>query len=272
MRAAEVGKRSWDHLSPAQRRAAVERGAVVILPLAATEQHGPHLPLSTDVDIAEGILGASLRLLDPAEPAFHLPVRTVGVSLEHEDWPGTLSVTARELEDQIVATGRRLSNEGVRRLVLFNSHGGNKGVLDTSALRLRVREGLLVVKANYFRFPRPPGMELPDDEWTHGLHGGALETAMMLYLHPERVDRTALRRFPSLGQSLASSLAVVAPEGVAPFAWTARDLNPDGVTGDASLADAAMGQHLATHYAEVLAQVIRDTLRFPLQALTHHAD
>ena len=115
-------------------------------------------------------------------------------------------------------------------------------------------------------------MELPDDEWTHGLHGGALETAMMLYLHPERVDRTALRRFPSLGQSLASSLAVVAPEGVAPFAWTARDLNPDGVTGDASLADAAMGQQLTAHYAEVLAQVIRDTLRFPLQALTHHAD
>ncbi|UCC26630.1 MAG: creatininase family protein [Gemmatimonadales bacterium] len=259
--------RRWDLLSLQQRERASAGDPVVVLPLAATEQHGPHLPLSTDVDIGEGILGRALHALDPGDPAYRLPMRSVGASLEHEEWPGTLSRSAHELEEEVVAVGRDLVAQGVRRLLLFNSHGGNKAVLDTAALRLRVDHRMLVVKANYFRFPRPEGLDLPEEEWIHGLHGGAVETAMMLYLHPDRVRVAEIRPFHSLGEVLARTLSFVAPEGIAPFAWTARDLNPAGVTGDASRATAEMGRALVHHYARILAAILEDTSRFPLDAL-----
>lgn len=263
-------ERRWDALPPGEAAEAPARDPVVVLPLGATEQHGPHLPLSTDCDIGEGILEAALAALEPSRAVYRLPMREVGVSPEHAGFPGTLTVSPAVLEAEVVASGAGLAEGGVRRLVIFNSHGGNRAVVDTAALRLRAEGGMLVVKAHWFRFPRPPDVDLPEEEWTHGLHGGAVETAMMLHLHPERVERGAVRRFPSLGEELAERLTHVGPEGVAPFAWMARDLNPQGVTGDASRADAGMGRRLVSHYAAVLAEVIRDAARFPLERLAPH--
>ena len=240
---------------------------MVILPLGATEQHGPHLPLSTDCDIGEGILEAALAALEPSLPVFRLPMRKVGVSPEHADYPGTLTVSPGAMEAEIVASGAALRQDGIHRLVVFNSHGGNRAVVDTAALRLRAEHGMLVVKAHWFRFPRPPEPELRDEEWVHGLHGGAVETAMMLHLQPARVKLDAVDRFPSLGEELAARLSLVGPEGVAPFAWMARDLNPRGVTGDATRATPEMGRRLVTHYAAVLAEILRDAARFPLERL-----
>lgn len=261
------GHRHWDGLTASERKVAADADPVVVLPLGATEQHGPHLPPTTDTEIAEGILAEALALLEPDLPVYRLPTRAVGASLEHTPHPDTRSVPAAELEESLVAEGTALARAGVRRLVLFNAHGGNKSVVDTAALRLRAGEGILVVKASYFRFPRPEGLPFPASEWTHGLHGGAVETAMMLHLRPAAVRREALRPFPSLGEELAGALRWVAPEGPAPFAWMAGDLNKDGVTGDATLADAETGSRLVAHYAAVLAEVIRDTARFPVERL-----
>jgi creatinine amidohydrolase len=257
----------WHRLSPDDRKAAASRDPVVVLPLAATEQHGPHLPVSTDVDIGEGILASARSTLGPELPVFRLPMQPVGVSTEHADYPGTVTMPPEELQADLVSRGAGLASEGVRRLVLFNSHGGNKAVVDTAALRLRFEVGMLVVKAHWFRFPRPGGLPFPESEWVFGLHGGGVETAMMLHLHPERVARGAAARFRSLGEDLAGDLSYVGPEGVAPFAWMARDLNPQGVTGDASMATPDAGRRLVEHYGGVLADVIRDTLRFPLDRL-----
>lgn len=270
--AGEAGARAardwnWHLMSPVDQRTWGSRDPVVLLPVAATEQHGPHLPVSTDVDIGEGILASAQTALDPELPVFRLAMRPVGVSTEHADYPGTLTLSPAELEDDLVSQGVELASAGVRRLILFNSHGGNKAVVDTAALRLRSEAGMLVVKAHWFRFPRPQGLPFPDSEWTFGLHGGGVETAMMLHLHPERVDRHATGRFPSLGEDLAQEMAYLGPEGVAPFAWMARDLNPLGVTGDASIATPEAGRQLVEHYGGVLAEVIRDTLRFPLDRL-----
>ena len=124
-----------------------------------------------------------------------------------------------------------------------------------------------MVKANTFRFPAPEGLELPESEWTHGLHGGAVETAMMLHLAPDHVRRDAIRAFPSLGETLAESLTHLRPEGPASFAWTADDLNPEGAVGDATLADADMGARLVRHYGAYLAEILRDAHRFPLDRL-----
>ena len=260
--------RQWETLTAAEARAAAVRDPLVILPLAATEQHGPHLPHSTDADIGRGLLAAALARLPTGSEVWTLPWVSVGASLEHARFPGTESVTAMELVRTVVARGEALARAGVRRLVLFNSHGGNRAALDVAALDLRARHDLLVVKANYFRFARPVDVALPEHEWKHGLHGGALETAMMLHLQPDAVRQDAIADFPSLGARLEGSLRHVAPEGEAPFAWLAGDLNPAGVVGDARLATAEMGARLVDHYGRILAEVIEDALAFPLDALT----
>lgn len=161
--------------------------------------------------------------------------------------------------------GDSVARAGFRRLVLFNSHGGNKAVLDLAALKLRVAHRMLVVRwANYFRFAPPPDA-LPAAELRHGLHGGALETAMMLHLAPHKVRTEAIGAL--VDRARHGAARVLGPEGEAGFAWMAQDLNPSGVTGDARLADAALGARLVEHFAIVLARVIEDARDFDLAAL-----
>jgi creatinine amidohydrolase len=240
------------------------RDPVVVLPLAAIEQHGPHLPLSTDLDIGLGLLADACRRLSPDVPVSVLPPHTSGASREHARFPGTLSLDPELVTETIRQHGAAIAATGIRRLVLFNSHGGNTGALDLAALALREDHGLLVVKASYFAFSRPPHSALPDTEWRHGLHGGAVETAMMLHLRPDLVTREAIKAFRSLGHDLEESTRRLGPEGEASFAWLAGDLNVEGVTGDATLATAELGAQLVGHYGQVLAEVIEDARAFPL--------
>jgi creatinine amidohydrolase len=239
---------------------------LVILPLAATEQHGPHLPLSTDADIGLGLLDAAFDHLPSSVGAERLPAVTVGASQEHTRFPGTLSVSTEELIGTIVGRGAELASKGVRRLLLSNSHGGNRHAMDAAALRLRAEHGMLVVKASWFRFPRPD-VGLPEQEWRHGLHGGAVETAMMLHLRPDLVRTQKIARFPSVAETLEGRMRYLAPEGEASFAWLAGDLNAQGVVGDATLATPEMGARLVKHYSRFLADVILDALEFPLELL-----
>jgi creatinine amidohydrolase len=256
--------RWWHSLTTVEAGALEEKDPVAILPLAAVEQHGPHLPLSTDLDIGLGILAAAFRALPADFPAWVLPPQAVGCSREHTAFPGTLSLEPEALAGLIEDAGDALAACGVGRLVLFNSHGGNRHALEVAGLRLREEHGMLVVKASWFRFPKPEGVELPESEWRHGLHGGAVETAMMMHLAPEQVRKAHVKKVRSLGEDLENSLTHVGPEGTAPFAWLADDLSSAGVVGDATLADPRMGERLVTHYGAVLAEVIRDARAFPL--------
>ncbi len=257
----------WAALSATEAQRLIARDPVLLLPTAAVEQHGPHLPLSTDVDIGEGLVAEALGQLGDEVPVSVLPTLAVGASDEHLAIAGTLSVSAETMIANVVGIGASLAGAGVKRLVLANSHGGNRAALDIAALRLRRDHGLLVVKAHWFRFPQPDGVVLPPAEWRHGLHGGAVETAMMLHLHPDAVRQDAVSNFLSFGTELDERLDVLNAEGSAGFAWEARDLNAAGVTGDARLATAEMGQRLIQSYASVLAAVIRDARAFPLERL-----
>ena len=151
--------------------------------------------------------------------------------------------------------------------MLSNSHGGNRQALNSAGLRLRRKHGLLVVKVSYFEFPPPEMGGLPDSEWRHGLHGGGVETAMMLHLRPDLVRYEEIRDAPSLGQELEGTMRRLSPEGAASFSWLAEDINRSGVAGDARQAYAAKGELLVAHYGEVLADVIRDAKAFPLERL-----
>jgi creatinine amidohydrolase len=264
---ADGAVRWWQSLTTVDAGALESSDPVVVLPVAATEQHGPHLPLSTDLDIGLGLLSEAFRRLPSDFPAWALPPQAIGCSREHARFPGTLSVEPNELIGLIEAAGEALAQVGVRRLVLSNSHGGNRHVLETAGLRLRDELGMLVVHASWFRFPRPDDVDLPEGEWRHGIHGGAVETAMMMHLQPDLVRSDQATNARSLGEELGETLRRLAPEGSASFSWLAGDLNPSGVVGDATLADADMGGRLVAHYGGVLAEVIEDARAFPMDRL-----
>jgi creatinine amidohydrolase len=258
----------WHSLTTRDARDLVARDPVVILPLAAIEQHGAHLPLSTDLDIGLGLLAKAFAELPDDFPAFVLPPQAVGASDEHLEFAGTLSLPAGVLSEVIQRHGAALHACGVRRLVISNSHGGNRHVIDEAALALRRQHGMLVVKANYFIFPRPADVDLPDAEWRHGLHAGAVETAMMMHLRPATVRTLTHEPGASLGEELEATLRHLGPEGTASFAWLAGDLDATGVAGDPKLATEEMGRRLVAHYGQILAEVIRDAKAFPLARLS----
>jgi len=265
---AEPVKRNWESMTTVEAESLGQSDPVVILPLGAIEQHGPHLPLSTDLEIGAGILECALGLLPEDFPAWVLPPQAVGCSGEHERFSGTLSIDPQLLGGVIGALGAAVARCGAKRLVISNSHGGNVATVDTAALELRKQHGLLVVKSHYFLFPRPEDIELPDSEWRYGLHGGAIETALMLHLRPDLVRESLAEDAPSLGQRLERSLRHVSPAATgASFAWMAEDLNASGVTGNGGLATAAVGRRLVAGYGQMLAEVIRDTRDFPIEQL-----
>nr|WP_299245480.1 creatininase family protein [uncultured Halomonas sp.] len=250
--------RDWQELSSPELEQALRPDSVAVLPLAAIEQHGAHLPLSTDLDIGLGLLQAAMGKLPDAFPLLALPALAVGASQEHASYPGTLSLPPETAIAVIEAYGDSIARAGVRRLVLLNSHGGNKAVADIAALNLRKRWGMLVVKAHYMRFSLP-SEALPLEELRHGLHGGALETAMMLHLAPHKVRREHVDHPPSRGEAMAARGNRLGPEGEAAFAWLAEDLHPGGVVGNARLADAELGARLVEHYAVHLAALFEET-------------
>ena len=204
---ADGAVRWWQTLTTVDAGAIERSDPVAVLPVAAIEQHGPYLPLSTDLDIGLGLLSEAFQHLPNDFPAWALPPQAIGCSREHARFPGTLSLEPDQLSVLIEGMGEALTRIGVRRLVLSNSHGGNRHALETAGLRLRDELGMLVVHASWFRFPRPEDVDLPEEEWRHGIHGGAVETAMMMHLRPDLVHTSETARGRSLGEELGRRYA-----------------------------------------------------------------
>src|SRR5277367_5018780 len=163
--------RDWTDIHwPEVSRAAAAQW-IAVLPLAATEQHGPHLPVGTDVMIGEAYLARVRELLPATVPATFLPLQPVGISTEHIDFPGTLTLPTEVALKSWMALGESVARAGVKKLVMVTSHGGNSAAMSLVAQDLRAQHGLLVVTTGWSRFGAPEGL-FPDDELRHGIHGG----------------------------------------------------------------------------------------------------
>lgn len=247
----------WTNLTSPELDQIASPDAVALMVLGAIEQHGPHLPLATDLIIGDGLRDELLTHLDSDPDVFVLPSLAHGASLEHASFNGTLSLPPELVGRIIESVGESIAASGIQRLVLLNAHGGNHATIDSAALNLRKSCGLLVVKANYMRLPAPDDV-LDAQELREGLHGGLAETAMMLHLAPELVRREHLQHFPMREHALDHD-RLIRPAGRAPWAWLAEDLNPQGVVGHADQATAEIGKRLIEHYGKLLARIVHQT-------------
>ena len=239
---------------------------VALLPVAAVEQHGPHLPLATDALINDGVVRAALERVPAGASLLVLPAQNVGLSPEHSSFAGTLSIRDATLLDAWTDVGRSVARARVRKLIVFNTHGGQKALVDLLAVRLRSELGMLVVRATYFSFGTPPGV-FDADEAVHDIHGGEIETSLMLHLRPELVRKTALESFRGLPHMLAERGTLLGAEKPVGIGWRAEDLHPAGACGNAAKADGRRGaQHLA-FLADRLAALVGEVAATPLTIL-----
>ena len=253
--------RDWADLRAPEIAALDPERVVAILPTAAIEQHGPHLPLGTDTMIARGMI-ETLRTTDPGDvDALVLPIQAVGKSNEHLDVPGTLTLSAATALAAWTEIGLSVARAGVRKIAVVNSHGGNADLVSILARELRVRAGMLAVRCHWGAFGHPEGM-YPADELAFGIHGGDVETSLMLHFRPETVDMTRAEDFASAAEG-----AAIAPVGPIARGWIATDLNPAGTVGRASRATAEKGAATAAHQAAGFADLLRRMRDMPLEGL-----
>ncbi len=237
---------------------------IAILPVAAIEQHGPHLPVSVDATINEGVLTRTLDRLPAALPVLVLPMQSIGLSVEHIRFPGTLTLPMETLASAWTEIGLGVARAGLRKLVVLNSHGGQPQVVDIVCRRLRVQARMLAVACLWSRLGYPADADLTDVERRYGIHGGLIETSMMLALRPDLVRMDQAANFRSAWEALEDRFPTLVPEGGVGFGWEAQDLNPAGALGDASRATAALGERLLDHAAERLAGLLDDVHRLDL--------
>jgi creatinine amidohydrolase len=259
-------KRFWAELRSSEFTALDPHSTVAILPVAATEQHGPHLPVMTDTAIADGMIRTVLARLPDDLQVLFMPVQAIGKSNEHLRSAGTITLAAENLIGGWTAIGEAVHRAGLRKLVIVNSHGGNTEVIGIVARELRVRLGMLVATTQWRRFGLPASLYTPFES-THGIHAGDIETSLMLYFRPDLVDMGKAKMFPSLGAEMEKDYTHLRPTGTHAFGWIAQDVNPDGAVGDASIATAEKGRATAEHQAAGFIALLRDVARFPLARL-----
>jgi creatinine amidohydrolase len=251
---------------------------IAVLPVAATEQHGPHLPLSVDTVLVEGVIAAALPHLSTDLKALILPTQTVGLSPEHARFAGTLTLSNETILRVWTEMAECVAAAGMRKLVLFNAHGGNVTVMDLVARDLRARLNMLVYSVSWFNLPlidvqgNDVNALFAPDEHRFGIHGGEIETSMMLALDPAHVDMGQAQDFASAAQARAQQFPILGNGKSAKLAWQTQDYNPAGAVGNATQATAVKGRAVVEAAGRALAQLLAEVDRLPPDTLVNHTN
>ena len=258
--------RYWADMTWPDFHCADMRDVIAVLPIAAVEQHGPHLPLGVDAIINEGCIRLVAERLPADLPALFLPTQVVGVSSEHAGYPGTLTLSVESAIRIWQEIGDSVARTGCRKLVVINAHGGNGAAIDATTLYLRRRWSMLAVHASWRRLGYPDGLFSPR-ETTHGVHGGDSETSLMLALRPDLVRRAEVRDFLSAAETIERDFALLRAKPPLGFAWAASDLNTTGAVGEADRATADKGNAALAYGVERFIALLRDVQAFDLARL-----
>lgn len=258
----------------AAQHSGLAAATVAVLPVAATEQHGPHLPLSVDSTLLQGVIDAALPLLPAALPVLFLPPQNIGLSPEHMSYPGTLTLSPATLIALWTQLGECVARAGIQKLLLLNGHGGQVSVMDIVARELRSQQHLLVYSASWFGLPLPDAVagQFSAEEHRFGIHAGDIETSMMLHLAPSAVQMEHARDFRSTSQDRAARYAILGNGKSAKFGWQMQDYHPAGAVGNAAAATADKGRTVVEAAAAQLAQLLQELHDLPLSTLVDAPD
>jgi len=246
---------------------------IAVLPVAATEQHGPHLPLSVDTVLVNGIVAAALPQLASDMKVLFLPTQAVGLSPEHARFPGTLTLKNETVIRLWTDIAESVAACGITKLVLFNSHGGNVSVMDLVARDLRARLNMLVYSVSWFNLPLLDAQGndakalFSPQEHRFGIHAGDIETSMMLGLDPIHVDMDKAQHFESSAQRRSTQFDILGNGKSAKLGWQMQDYNPAGAVGNAAAATADKGHAVVAAAAHALARLLVEVDRLPSNTL-----
>lgn len=237
-----------------------KENVVIIQPIGAIEQHGPHLPIIVDSAISVAVLGKALSKLDQNIPAYALPNLYYGKSNEHWHFPGTITLSAQTLIAVLMEVAESIYRAGFRKFVLMNSHGGQPQVLEIVARDLHIKySDFLIFPLFTWRVPHIAKELLTPKELELGIHAGDAETSLMLSVLPEYVKMAAaVTEYP---QGLPEN-SLISMEGNLPFAWATQDLSKSGIMGDPTTATKEKGDRLLESVADGWVQVIKDIYKF----------
>lgn len=269
-----VKSRFWADLTTRDFARLDASRAIAVLPVAAIEQHGPHLPVSVDTTLVEGIVAASLPHIPQDLTVLFLPTQQVGKSNEHIRFPGTLTFSAETLIRIWTELGESVARAGIRKLLLFNSHGGQVSVMDIVARDLRVKHELIVYSANWYTLPLGDEVNglFTAEEHRFGIHAGDMETSMMLALRPQFVDMGQARDFKSTSQARAARYEILGNGTSAKLGWQVQDYNPMGAAGNAALATPEKGRAVIEAAGLQLARMLAEIGDLPLSTLVDRPD
>ncbi len=270
--------RFWADLSTRDFTQSLQSGlagqTVAVLPVAATEQHGPHLPLSVDQDLVDGVIAAAMPHLPQDLPVLFLPTQQIGRSAEHERFPGTLSLSAETTMRVWMELGESVARAGVKKLLLFNGHGGQQSLMDIVARDLRCRHELIVYSSSWYSLPIEATTDalFSAQEQRFGMHAGEIETSMMLALRPRWVDMTQARDFHSTSQDRAAHYPILGNGRSAKLGWQMQDYSLAGAAGNAAAATAEKGRAMIDAAGLQLALLLQEVARLSLTTLVEKPD
>jgi creatinine amidohydrolase len=264
-----LASRFWSDLGTRDFAALDPATTVAVLPVAATEQHGPHLPLSVDHTLVDGVIAAATPRLAAELPVLFLPTQAVGYSPEHSRFPGTLTLSFETVLATWIELGQCVAASGVKKLLLLNSHGGQVSLMDIVARELRTRCDLIVYSCSWWNLPLGPEVTglFSDQEHRFGVHAGEIETSMMLALKPRAVVMEHARDFRSSSQDRFARYPILGNGSSAKLGWQMQDYNPAGAAGNAAAATVEKGRAVLQSAGEQLALLLAELCALPLSTL-----
>lgn len=255
----------WQDLTTVDFESLDPQTTVAVLPVGAIEQHGPHLPLATDALVADAVANAAVDAAADL-PVLLLPTMPVGKSNEHIDFPGTLTLPAETLIGLWREIGESVARSGIRKLLMINAHGGQPQIMEIVARELRVRCDMLCVTSSWWHMGMPDGL-VPDDEQRHGIHGGLVETSLVLHLAPDLVRMDKAEDFTPVMAEIAADNEKLTYVGGVGIGWQAQDIHPAGVAGNAAAATPELGRAVFDHVVEGYVKLLGEVSAYPLSRI-----